>query len=215
MQITPALSAPTASTSANAYHFVTNWRVFGPMSTVIDIIADAEALTHWWPSVYLEVKVLEPGDSQGIGKIVDLYTKGWLPYTLRWKFRVSETSERSFRIEAEGDFDGYGVWTFEPDGDWTNIKYEWVISANKPLLRDLSFLMKPIFSANHHWAMRKGEESLQLELARRRASTPQERALIPAPPPPTTSSPIPLVAGVVVAIYLGWRLLRGLWRLFT
>jgi hypothetical protein len=185
------------------------------MQSVIDIIGDAEALTLWWPSVYLEVKVLEPGNARGIGKVVDLYTKGWLPYTLRWKFRVSDTSERSFRIEAEGDFNGYGIWTFEPDGEWTKIKYEWVISANKPLLRDLSFLLKPVFSANHHWAMRKGEESLQLELARRRASTPHERALIPAPPPPTTSSPIPLIAGTVVVAYLGWRLLRRLLRLFA
>jgi len=46
-------------------------------------------------------------------------------------------------------------------------KRRWKIRADKPLLRDFSFLMKPLFSANHHWAMRKGEESLRLELARR------------------------------------------------
>jgi hypothetical protein len=33
--------------------------------------------------------------------------------------------------------------------------------------------------------MAKGEESLRLELARRRAQTPEERARIPAPPGPT------------------------------
>jgi len=30
----------------------------------------------------------------------------------------------------------------------------------------LSFLLKPIFCANHGWAMARGEESLKIELAR-------------------------------------------------
>jgi hypothetical protein len=45
--------------------------------------------------------------------------------------------------------------------------------------------MKPIFSANHRWAMARGEESLKLEIARRHARTPEEEARIPQPPPPT------------------------------
>jgi hypothetical protein len=46
--------------------------------------------------------------------------------------------------------------------------------------------MKPIFKANHHWAMARGEESLKLELARRHAAgDPTLEAVIPAPPGPT------------------------------
>ena len=41
------------------------------------------------------------------------------------------------------------------------------IRAEKPLLRYLSFLLKPVFSANHRWAMARGEESLRAELGRR------------------------------------------------
>ena len=74
-----------------------------------------------------------------------------------------------FALEAWGDFTGRGVWRFDQDGDWVNITYDWSILANKPLLRRFSLLFKPIFSANHHWAMAKGEESLRLELARRQA----------------------------------------------
>ena len=76
--------------------------------------------------------------------------------------------------------------------------YDWKIRADKPLLRRLSFALKPIFSANHHWAMRKGEESLRLELARRRATTAAERARIPAPPAATTTSSLPLLGGIVL-----------------
>ncbi len=48
--------------------------------------------------------------------------------------------------------------------------------TNKPLLKHLSFLFWPLFAFNHNWAMARGEEILKLELARRRAKTPEERA---------------------------------------
>ena len=42
--------------------------------------------------------------------------------------------------------------------------------------------LRPFFAANHRWAMARGEESLALELRRRRARTEAERQAIPAPP---------------------------------
>jgi hypothetical protein len=44
--------------------------------------------------------------------------------------------------------------------------------------------MRPAFSANHRWAMRKGEESLRLELARRRVP-PEQADRLGRPPGPT------------------------------
>ena len=158
------------------------------------MLGDAEALSRWWPSVYLGVTVVKPGDDRGIGRIVDLYTKGWLPYTLRWRFRVTESDPpRGFAIEASGDFVGRGVWTLtpeltaeEPGGPKTRVEYDWRIVAEKGLLKRLSFLMKPIFAANHRWAMARGEESLRLELARRHSSSDATAlAAIPSPPGPT------------------------------
>jgi len=57
--------------------------------------------------------------------------------------------------------------------------------------------MKPIFSANHHWAMRQGETSMQLELDRRHAITPEAKARVPAPPPATPNSPLGFLAMLV------------------
>ena len=192
----------------NDYHFITRWRIQGTIEEIAHILADAPSLTRWWPSVYLEVRQLEPGDARGLGKVIDLYTKGWLPYTLRWQFRVSEVAPSGFTLQAEGDFVGRGIWTFAQDGDWAIITYDWKIQADKPLLRHLSFLMKPIFAANHHWAMDQGERSLALELARRHAATPEELARIPAPPGPTTSSPLPLLLGLAAALALIYALRR-------
>lgn len=171
--------------AANEYHFITHWRVKAPLEQVYAILDDPTDLVRWWPSVYLEATEIEKNNAKGIGRVVDLYTKGWLPYTLRWRFRVTERGDNSFTLEAIGDFVGRGIWTFEPDGEWTNITYDWKIAAEKPLLKLLSPVLKPVFSANHHWAMARGEESLVLEIARRNAKTPEERAAVPAPPPPT------------------------------
>jgi hypothetical protein len=75
-----------------------------------------------------------------------------------------------FVIEAEGDFVGRGEWTFEADGEAVNIRFDWRIRADKPLLRWFSFLFKPFFRWNHAWAMARGQESLNRELLRRRSA---------------------------------------------
>jgi membrane protease YdiL (CAAX protease family) len=119
--------------------------------------------------------------------VTSLYTKGFLPYTLRWRFRATEVeASRRLAIDAEGDFLGRGVWTLAPaPAGGTDVAFDWRIRAEKPLLKALSFVLKPIFSANHRWAMDKGLESLLLELRRREATTDEERGRIPPPPGPT------------------------------
>lgn len=163
------------------YHFITKWRIEGTLEEINTILNNALDLPRWWPSVYLAVKITRPGDPDngGVGQVVDLHTKGWLPYTLKWSFEVTESrSPYGFTIVAQGDFVGRGIWTFEQEGNFVNIIYDWKISAEKPLLRNLSWLFKPIFSANHKWAMRQGEESLKQEILRRRGA-PRKLTFIP------------------------------------
>jgi hypothetical protein len=155
--------------ASNAYVFQTNWHFDAAIEEVAAILEDVESLGRWWPSVYLAVEVLEPGAEGGIGKRVKLFTKGWLPYTLRWNFTVTESnSPHGFTIVADGDFVGQGVWTLAQKGPTTTVVFDWLIEADKPLLRTLSFLLKPVFEANHRWAMERGSESLELEIRRRR-----------------------------------------------
>ena len=170
----------------NDYHFIDKWRVQGEVKEVADIIEDALSLPRWWPAVYFEVKEIEPGGEGGIGKLIELRAGGWLPYTLRIKFRTVESHyPYGFKMKANGDLEGTGIWIFEQDGRHVNVTYDWTINANKAIIRSLSFLLKPIFRSNHNWTMKRGEESLKLELLRRRARTPEEAARIPAPPRPS------------------------------
>jgi hypothetical protein len=195
---------------SNEYHFVTRWSVTATCGEVADILGDASALPRWWPSVYLDVDELEPPDSGGLGRRVRLHTKGWLPYTLLWESVVVESRYPfGFTIEASGDFVGRGEWTLTQDGPLVDIVYDWRIRAEKPLLKALSGLLKPLFAANHRWAMAQGETSLRLELLRRRATRPEARAAVPAPPGPITYAGVALVGG---AAFIGGTLVYLLMR---
>jgi hypothetical protein len=191
------------------YHFVTRWRVEGTPEEVYRVIDEPADLPRWWPAVYLAVEEVQTPQ----GQVYRLLTKGWLPYLLRWEFRrTQKVPFERIALEAWGDFVGRGLWTFTAAGPFVEAAYDWQVEATKPLLRRLSFLLRPIFAANHRWAMAKGEESLKLELARRRAATEEERRRVPAPPGPTTTSSVPLVAGalgVLAALAAGvWGLVR-------
>jgi len=170
------------------YEFQTVWRVAGSPDEVAAILGDAADLPRWWPSVYLAVEPA-PGTPEnslvpGMPRPALLHTKGWLPYTLRWTMTITEpVPNRGFALTAAGDLNGTGRWTFEQDGPETVITYDWRVSTAKPLLRRLSWLLKPAFAANHRWAMDRGQASLALELRRRRH--PDDTGSIPAPPPPT------------------------------
>ncbi len=183
----------------NDYHFVTRWRVEATCGEVADVLGDPLTLPQWWPSVYLSVHETRPPDSRGLGRRVRLKTKGWLPYTLDWQLEVVDARyPYGFTIVANGDFEGRGVWTFRQDGPHVDVEYDWRIRAEKPILRTLSFLLKPVFAANHRWAMARGEESLRLELARRRLTSASARTQLPPPPGPVTFAGVALI-GIAAA----------------
>ena len=183
----------------NQYHFVTEWRVEGTCGEVADILGNPVALARWWPSVYLEVEELEPANASGTGRRVRLLTKGWLPYTIRWEFVVTQSRyPYGFTIDATGDFVGRGEWTFVQEGPIVVITYDWRIAAEKPLLKLFTPVLRPVFEANHRWAMAQGETSLKLELMRRRATSEAARAAIPAAPGPVTHAAVALIGGAAV-----------------
>jgi hypothetical protein len=167
----------------NDYRFIDHWRVEGNAEEVADILEDALSLPRWWPSVYFGVQELEPGGEHGIGKLITLRAGGWLPYTLRINFRTVESRYPfGFSMDATGDLEGHGIWTIEQDEAFVNATYDWTVRAHKPIVDKLSFLLKPVFRSNHNWTMRRGEESLKLELLRRRAQSEEEAAAVLTPP---------------------------------
>ncbi|HMV70469.1 MAG TPA: SRPBCC family protein, partial [Myxococcota bacterium] len=152
--------------ASNDYVFRTVWSVDGTCEEVSDVLSDARGLSRWWPSVYLTIDQTADGDAEGVGKRVEVHSRAILPYDLRWSFEVTEARRpHGFALVAQGDLTGDGRWTLTQRGPRCEVVYDWRVRADKPILAALSWLLKPVFSANHRWAMARGEESLRLELA--------------------------------------------------
>jgi hypothetical protein len=167
--------------SGPRYEFHTRWftRDARP-DEVADVLLDTAGLATWWPAVYLEVRVIDPGGEHGLGSVVDMFSKGWLPYTLRWRLRVESVDYPSgSTVSASGDMTGRGVWNHRAVAGGVETTYDWEVAADKPLLRYGSLLFRPLFVANHRWAMATGELSLQREIDRRHG------AAVGPPPQPT------------------------------
>lgn len=152
------------------YHLISHWRVPGALGDVAAILREPRDLVRWWPEVYLAIEV-----EDGNGKVVHVRSRGRLPYTLRWSFRELEQHwPHGATIEAWGDLAGVGVWTLVQEREFVLATYDWRVRAEKPWLRRLSPVLKPLFAWNHRWAMAKGEAGLRREMARRNAQAGAE-----------------------------------------
>ena len=176
----------------NAYHLVTRWRVKASPEEVYDIIGQPLEYPRWWPAVYLDAEKTAAG--------VQFHTKGWLPYTLNWE--TCNTQVVPFTrivFDASGDVIGRGVWSFVQDGEYTDITFDWNPEPGKPMLRYLTPVMRPVFEANHRWAMEQGELSLREELIRYRALTPKD-LLDAAEPRGPVEVPVRWIAAAALAV---------------
>jgi len=184
-----------AKAPAPVYRYLSRWRVRGPIDEVAAVLRDAEQYPRWWPAVYLAVEPL-PGDDRA-GARRRVRSQGFLPYAIEFTARVvDERLPHGFTVEADGEMQGRGDWQLSADGDWVDVVYRWRVSVKKLLWRTTSWALRPLFEANHDWAMRRGEESLRLELARRRARSDAERDAVP-PPPPAVRGTLGLVDALV------------------
>lgn len=168
--------------ATNHYHVKSQWDVPGSIDEVATIFQDTSSLVDWWPSTWLTVTVLEPGGLDALGRTVEVHTKGWFPYTLRFVFEITKADRRAgFSIRTRGDFDGRGRCTAFPMGRNVKIVFDWRVVVRKPAVRFLSAALWPVFIFNHRWSMERGREGLVLEIARRRST---ELGLATAIPPP-------------------------------
>jgi uncharacterized protein YndB with AHSA1/START domain len=154
--------------ATNAYHLVTHWRVPPTVEEVFERLLEAEEYPRWWPGVFRAVRRLQTGHNRLVGQAVEVQTRGFLPYTLRFRAELTEVfPPHRLAFEVAGDFVGRGIWSLEAVGDEVHVVFDWRIRVTKPLVRWLSWLCKPLFVANHRWSMEQGEQRLAQEIARR------------------------------------------------
>jgi uncharacterized protein YndB with AHSA1/START domain len=176
---------PQGAMTGRDVHLLSRWELAAGPREVYDLVADAASLPRWWPSVFLDATILEPGDTGGVGRVVEVVAAGFLPVTLRWRFRVTaaQPPERLF-METTGDLEGLGLWAFEPAEKRVVVRLHWTGRVAKRGWRHLPTLVTPLLRRSHRWAMERGFTSLLLEVWRRRTTSEEARAWLPRPPRP-------------------------------
>jgi uncharacterized protein YndB with AHSA1/START domain len=144
---------------AREYVFVDEWDVAAPIEAVFDKLADATTYPEWWRPVYFSVEADGP---VAVGQTSKHHFKGRLPYQLRMRARMTAL-ERPHRYEVavDGDLRGRGTWTFGERDVTTHVRWDWVVFADKALLRLLTPVLRPAFRWNHAWAVERAKEGLE------------------------------------------------------
>lgn len=145
----------------------TRWLIPAPIEAVWALLHEVSGWPRWWKYVK-QVTLVQRGDAEGIGARRRFVWATRLPYEIAFEMQTTRI-ERPRRIEgsASGDLSGRGSWRLRNLGGRTLVRYEWRVRADKPWMRWLAPLLRPVFVWNHHGVMRAGREGLLRELAAR------------------------------------------------
>jgi uncharacterized protein YndB with AHSA1/START domain len=151
---------------AGEYVFIDEWDVDAPKEHVFEALADARTYPQWWTPTYKEVSSDGPPE---VGRESRQRFGGKLPYTLTTTSRVVRL-ERSDELEVDvvGDLRGRGVWTLSDRDGKVHVRFDWRVFADRPLLRSLTPVLRPVFRWNHNVAIRDAMRGLE-PYARRQA----------------------------------------------
>jgi uncharacterized protein YndB with AHSA1/START domain len=154
---------------AREYLFVDEWDVAAPREAVFHLIADASTYPDWWRPVYLEVETDGPPE---VGRVSQQHFKGRLPYHLHTRSEITRCEPPSI-VEAEvvGDLRGVGLWTLTEQDRGTHVRFDWRVNADKPIVRVLTPVLRPLFRWNHNWAIARAIEGLEPAAQRRAGET--------------------------------------------
>jgi hypothetical protein len=72
-------------------------------------------------------------------------------------------SDRPRQLEARvtGDLSGLGTWTLRPLDGGVHVRFDWRVQADRPFLRLLTPLLRPVLRWNHAWAIARAKEGLE------------------------------------------------------
>ncbi|MGB2952012.1 MAG: SRPBCC family protein [Gaiellaceae bacterium] len=159
------------------YQFLSTWPVPGAtIEELYDVIGDTLGYPRWWGAVFLHVEGDEGPPRPG--RRARVKARGFLPYRIRWGAEITEAERpRLIRMRLFGDFEGQGEWRLEQVGDEARATLDWRPFVEKPLVRYLTPVLRPLFAKNHYWAMDRGRRSVAEEVQRRRSEQPLETRL--------------------------------------
>ena len=144
---------------AGEYVFIDEWDVDAPQERVFDALADTRTYPDWWTPTYKEVRADGPPEP---GRVSHQQFKGTLPYTLKTTSRIVRMDRpEGFEVAVDGDLRGRGVWTLTPRDGKVHVRFDWRVLADRPLLRYLTPVLRPLFRWNHNVAIGQAMRNLE------------------------------------------------------
>ena len=144
---------------ASEYVFIDEWEVDAPQERVFDALADARTYPEWWTPIYKQV---ESDGAPEVGRTSRQRFKANLPYTLTTESTITRMERpNEFEVEVEGDLRGRGVWTLTPRDGKVHVRFDWRVLADRPLLRRLTPILRPLFRWNHNVAIKAAMRNLE------------------------------------------------------
>jgi hypothetical protein len=146
---------------SNVYEFSEQWHIknVNP-ADVCDILADMRLLPEWWRGVYLEAKPID-WDTPRVGNRTQVMARGFLPMRHRCVLELSRWSPNLVEFRTYGDLEGVWTGVLSAQGADTRVDVEWRVIANKPIVRLLSPLLRPLFEMNHKWTNARAEVGMR------------------------------------------------------
>ena len=158
--------------ASNKYHFEDHWDVPFPIEQVWDVLSQTREFPVWWRGVYLSVELLDKADKPRVGARVAAVARGWLPCKLRFTIETTALERPCLlAFKANGDFEtDESRWILAPTAEGTHVILDWNPIVEKPVVKLLSPVLKPLFRWNHNWTMVRGQRQIVEYMSKRSAT---------------------------------------------
>ncbi|MGH3875663.1 MAG: SRPBCC family protein [Actinophytocola sp.] len=141
--------------SLNQYRFRDVWSVSAPTARVFDVLVDLINWPQWWP----DIRTVHQLDAD----TAELTCRAVLPYALTFRLHRAEQDHAAgrLRVDMTGDLEGYCEGVVDTHTTGARLAIDQRVVVNKPLLRTLAPVARPIFRANHAAMMWRGQRGLR------------------------------------------------------
>ena len=155
---------------ASVFRFVENWEIpDAKVEDVYNVLAHGELLPLWWKGVYLEATKLTPTDEPEVGAKLRARVRGFLPFVLNFIIEATELEPpRRVAVRTSGDLDGAWSATLSQKENGVNVDLIFEVEIDRPGMRFVAPLLRPLFALNHYWTTPRGERGLKEYLAQKR-----------------------------------------------
>lgn len=150
---------------AHTYDFYDEWEISAPLALAWEAISDSAAWQKWWPGLKsVNITRLNAGH---VGSQAALTWQSKSGYHLRHTVTITSVEPgQKIMFSSSGDLVGQGSWGFKDVAGKTTMPVKWHVQTTKPWMNIFSFILKPLFIANHSQLMKQGETGLNAYLNR-------------------------------------------------